>query len=64
MTRVRVVALATIGLGGLGITLTGLAVRPHSNPEAVVQVAVWGLIMGGVALMIAAVALALLWKSP
>jgi len=51
-------------LVGLGLTLTGLAIQPNSNPETSVQIVVWSMIVGGIALVFCGAMLAPRRKSP
>jgi hypothetical protein len=62
MDRLRMMISMVIILLGIGLTLTGLAVQPHSNPETTVQIVVWGMIVGGIVLVLCVVMLARRWK--
>jgi len=57
-----IISMVVVVLLGIGLTLTGFAIQPHSNPETTVQIAVWGMIVGGIVLILCGVMLALRWK--
>jgi len=59
MDKLRMIISIVVVLLGIGLTLTGLAVQPHSNPETSVQIVVWGMIVGGIVLILCGVILAL-----
>jgi len=64
MSKGHIAISMVVAIVGFGLALLGLAIEPRSNPEAHVQIVVWGLVFGGFALIGIGAMLAFVWKSP